>query len=76
MSLYEPICETCDENSITALATEERHGVALCGSCAISQDEAAYERFLSDYYGGGGPVTLTEQCQAADRERQELRRRD
>lgn len=72
---YEPLCETCDENGITALATEERHGVALCGSCATSQDEAAYERSLERYYGGD-VMSIAERCAVELKQKQDLRRRD
>lgn len=33
----------------------------------VAQAEAAYERQLSDYYGGDGPVTVREQLAAARR---------
>lgn len=52
---YQPLCQTCEEQGIERLATEERHGDPLCASCATSQDEAAYERMLDDHYGGSGP---------------------
>jgi len=40
-------------------------GGFLCDDCCTSAAEAAYERMLSDYYGGSGPVTLQEQYNAA-----------
>lgn len=33
--------------------------------CLCNASERAYERELSDYYGGSGPVTLAEQADAA-----------
>lgn len=74
--LYRPICFACDERGEYTLATEERNGEALCASCATSHDEAAYERSLSDYYGGSGPQTINEQYNAAVEQRRELRKRD
>lgn len=70
------LCEKCLEDAVERTATEERWGVPLCGSCATNEDEAAYEASLSDYYGGSGAVTLTEQHAAADLARRALRRRD
>ena len=52
---YQPECFNCSEQGVLTLATEQRHGVDLCGSCASNEDEAAYEASLSDYYGGSGP---------------------
>lgn len=51
-------------------------GGFLCDNCATNMAEAAHERMLEDFYGGGGPVTINEQHQAAHRERAEIRRRD
>lgn len=53
-------CEDCGE-----LASVNRFDVMLCGSCATTADEAAYERSLSDYYGSDMPQTEHERTLAA-----------
>jgi len=53
--LYKPVCVTCDEDGVITLATEQRDGEDLCANHAQSRDEKAYERILSDFYGGSGP---------------------
>lgn len=70
------LCDKCLEDAVERTATQTRFGTPLCESCATSADEAAYERSLSDYYGGSGPVTIQEQYDAAVKERRELRKRD
>lgn len=65
-------CEHCEARE----GTEQECGTVLCDSCRDNEAEAAHERFLEDYYGGSGPVTLNERYQEAVRERAELRRRD
>lgn len=78
------VCEDCEENGVITPAEHELDscgvdsggGGFLCGNCHSNRGEAAYERFLDDYYGGSGPVTIDEQYQAAVKQRRELRRRD
>lgn len=54
------ICFRCDKE-VTAVDDEE-----LCRACAENANEHAYERAVSDYYGGNRP-TLVEQMDAARR---------
>lgn len=51
-------------------------GGYLCDNCYSNRAEAAHERMLENFYGGSGPVTITEQCDAAMQQRNDLRRRD
>jgi hypothetical protein len=67
------LCEKCLEDAIERTATDDRWGVKLCGSCATSDDEAAYERSMEDYYGGSGPVTMQEHYDAAAKQKREQR---
>ena len=53
-------CEDCGAD-----ATVNRFGSRLCESCATSADEAAYERSLSDFYGGSSPQSEGERTHAA-----------
>lgn len=70
-------CERCEEkHDRIRPAVEQGDGYQLCDDCRSDEAEAAHERFLEDYYGGSGPVTIQEQYQAAAKERRELRRRD
>lgn len=57
-------------------ATYIEYGHKLCDDCCSDAAEAAHERFLEDYYGGSGPVTIQEQYDAAVKARRELRRLD
>ena len=52
------VCPMCDEPSTTRSDAEE----------------AAYERFCEDFYGGSGPMTLDEQHRAAWLQKRELKR--
>lgn len=61
-------CDECDKES-AKLDELER-----CESCADNANERAYERSLSDYYGGSGPQTLDEQCRVAWEQKRELKR--
>lgn len=67
------LCEKCLEDAVERTATEERWGVKLCDSCATSEDEAAYERSLSEYYGGSGAQTQQEQYDAAAQQKRSQR---
>jgi len=62
---YHPLCVKCEEDGTETLATTERWGEPYCEDCDTSANEAAYERSLSDYYGGSGAVSLKEQMDAA-----------
>ena len=57
-------CEFCRGQGYRAMTPDEEADAA----------EAAYERQMEDYYGGGSPVTLDEQHHAAWKQKQELRR--
>lgn len=57
-------CEGCDET----FALEDLNEFGNCEGC----NERAYERSMSDYYGGGGPVSSQEHTQASWEERREL----
>lgn len=37
--MYEPICDSCNEDGVIRLATEERAGIPLCGEHAKADDE-------------------------------------
>jgi uncharacterized protein (DUF1810 family) len=54
-------CERCGQ----APAGDDRE-MTLCANCADqtedARNEAAYERMLSDYYGGGGPQSDKERA--------------
>jgi len=39
--------------------------VTECPSCETTRAESAYERSLSDYYGGSRPQTIHEESEAA-----------
>lgn len=78
-------CEDCAERQETPVPAEHEldscgsgsgGGGFLCDNCYSSRGEAAYERFLDDFYGGSGPVTVQEHYDAAIKQRAELRRRD
>jgi hypothetical protein len=78
-------CERCAETEADPVPAEHEldswgdgsgGGGFLCGNCCMNAAEAAYERFLDDYYGGSGPVTIQEHYDAAVKERRELRKRD
>lgn len=62
-------CEDCGETYLPRI--EDFDGwmapeyTACCENCESNRGEAAYERSLSDYYGGSGPVTIAEQHRAA-----------
>ncbi len=60
-------CEKCIEDiEVPRAGTyREEYQQVLCDSCCDSQSEAAYERMLSDYYGGSDPVTIAEQSASA-----------
>ena len=51
-------------------------GGFLCDNCATNMAEAQHERMLEAYYGGSSPQTILEQCEAADKQRRELRSKD
>lgn len=78
-------CEMCAETEVEPVPAEYEldswgygsgGGGFLCDGHATRLAEDAHERFLEDYYGGSGPVTLAELSDRAYRERAELRRRD
>jgi hypothetical protein len=78
-------CERCLERDkpdvpaeyeLDARGPDSGGGGFVCDDCYTSMAEAAHERFLSDYYGGSGPVLIAELSERAYRERAELRRRD
>lgn len=58
--LYTPVCRTCEEDGGYTLATERRDGEDLCANCAQNRDERAYERSLSEFYGGASCQTVKE----------------
>lgn len=71
-------CERCESKY-----DRERPGTkygswddVLCEDCRDALSEQAWNAFCEDFYGGGGPVTIHEQYQAAVNERRELRKRD
>lgn len=68
--------ETPAEHELDSCGDGSGGGGFVCGNCYSNRGESAYERFLDDYYGGSGPVTLDEHYQAAARERRELRSKD
>jgi hypothetical protein len=71
------LCERCLEDGIQKSGTVDEFGNGpWCDDCRSSQAEAAHERMLEDFYGGCGPVTIHEQCAAADKQRRALRRLD
>lgn len=75
------ICDPCEEQDIETPADHELDahydgsggGGYVCDDCLSNMAEAAHERSLEAWYGGSGPVTIQEQCAAADRQRRELR---
>lgn len=71
-------CERCEEkyDRIREGTPQDYTGEVLCDDCRDTLAEAAYERSLSDYYGGSGPVSISELSERAYRERAEVRRRD
>ena len=71
------LCEICEEKGIEREGTKPSGwDTVMCEDCQDRASEAAWESFMEDYYGGGGPVTINEQYQAAAKERAELRRKD
>ena len=50
----------------------ERAWIARVDNVTANRAEAAYERQCSDFYGGSGPVTLKEQCEAAVKQKREI----
>ena len=75
-------CETCAENGdVSVYAEHELDGGSegsggggfLCDNCFTNAAEAAHERMLSDYYGGSGAQSITEQCREAHDTRRRLR---
>lgn len=54
-------CENCAEHQ----ATVNRWGTLVCSACNDSLNEAAYERSLSEYYGGTSAQTEGERNLAA-----------
>jgi hypothetical protein len=57
-------CDTCD---CLTDEVEDDFGEVHCLGCQAIRNEAAYERFLDDHYGGSGPVSLREQMIEARR---------
>jgi hypothetical protein len=43
----------------------DNFAVYLCDDCDQAWNEAAYERSLSDYYGGSGPQSIRERMDDA-----------
>ena len=71
------LCTTCLENDEEVAGTVREGGYEpMCDDCYQNAAEKAFERMVEDFYGGGGPMTIHEKHQAADRERRDLRRRD
>lgn len=72
MALIVDDCRYCQERPIDLTRDDwgdpyRQYDEALYCSddCRDNASEAAYERSMEDYYGGGGPVTIDEQCAAA-----------
>lgn len=68
-------CLQCEEPIGTELSYETVAGDEVHERCRDEHEqhesEAAYESFVSDFYGGEGPCTQEEHYQAAARERRE-----
>ena len=62
-------CERCAEQP----ATVNRFDVMVCSDCDTSMNEAAYERSLSDYYGGASAQNESERTHAAHAAKREGR---
>lgn len=60
-------CKHCEGCGNVALDAEPLDADDLCENCAQSKAEAAYEAYLSNYYGGSGPITDAEHLAAAQR---------
>jgi hypothetical protein len=68
-------CERCIEKHDRERegTPQDYTGEVLCDDCRDTLAEAAHERFLEDYYGGSGPVTIQEQYDAAAKVKREQR---
>lgn len=68
-------CERCEERH-DRIREGQPHwtDAILCADCVQDEAEIAHERFLEDYYGGSGYVTLDEQYQAAAKQKREMDR--
>lgn len=72
-----PLCERCeDKYDRERPATYIEGPYRLCDDCRDAEAEAAHEAFLDSYYGGCGPQSIQEQCDAAAEQRRQLRRLD
>lgn len=65
------VCRECDNEILGPCITDDwdAGGECWCSSDCLDEHqsreaEAAYERSLEDYYGGGGPLTMREQQMA------------
>lgn len=75
-------CQFCNASILVASVENElvpvnAYGEPFCNSACVeahaeNQNERAYESFLSDFYGGGAPVTMEEKYQAAAEEKRRL----
>ncbi len=67
MLTEKPECESCGETDDVRLCSGDGwiEDFYRCDNC----NEKAYESYLSDYYGGSGPVTMKEQAEAAYKEK-------
>lgn len=59
------ICLDCNARGVITLATHDLDGVPKCENCADNANEAAYERSLSDFYGGSSPQSDRERMSQA-----------
>jgi hypothetical protein len=55
-------CERCETPTLNA---SDEYGEFVCDNCRDNEAEIAWERYLSDYYGGAGPIPLHLQQEAA-----------
>lgn len=71
------LCLRCLERDepVERLGTMDEYNIQgpYCDDCWSDLSEAAHERWLEDYYGGSGPVTIQEQYDAAAKVKRESR---
>ena len=61
--MSDTLCIKCEENGKDTPATTDRWGEPYCEDCDQSANEAAYERFLDQFYGGSSPQTAKERAE-------------
>jgi hypothetical protein len=66
---YFLMCQCDDEVKGDSPGACEAAWNIRCDNLNDSMAEAAHEAFCSDFYGGGGPVTMAEQMEAGRRQK-------